>query len=31
MKEIADLFDVHYATVNRAVKRFEKEMSQYKT
>ncbi len=26
MKEIADFFDVHYATVSRAVKRFETEM-----
>ena len=31
MKEIADFFDVHYATVSRAVKRFEKELSQCKT
>ncbi len=31
MKEIADFFDVHYATVSRAVKRLEKEMSQCKT
>jgi len=27
MKGIADFFDVHYATVSRAVKRFEREMS----
>lgn len=27
MKEIADFFGVHYATVSRAVKRFEEEMS----
>jgi hypothetical protein len=27
MKEIADFFDVHYATVSRAVKRLEREMS----
>jgi putative transposase len=31
MKEIADFFDVHYATVSRAVKRFEKEMLLCKT
>jgi putative transposase len=31
MKEIADFFDVHYATVSRAVKRFEKEMLSCKT
>jgi REP element-mobilizing transposase RayT len=31
MKEIADFFDVHYATVSRAVKRFEKVMSSCKT
>ncbi len=31
MKEIADFFDVHYATVSRAVKRLESEMSHYKT
>ena len=31
MKEIADFFDVHYATVSRAVKRFEKGMQECKT
>jgi DNA-binding MarR family transcriptional regulator len=31
MKEIADFFGAHYATVSRAVKRFEREKLQCKT